>query len=110
MLVAQFAVLMTPARRNHPSSRADRQSLIGRWIVPTLTPTYSCWFQFCPDSYLATSDNGYVLGFIIFCNRVDSLKLLFLPAPVWVKDHPYVEPLPVRAQISKRASDNVWFV
>ncbi len=40
MSPAQFAVLVTPARRNQPSPRADRQSLVGRRIVSTLTPRY----------------------------------------------------------------------
>ena len=65
MCPAQFAVLVTPARGNHPSPRADRQSLVARRIVSTLTTIYACWFEFCPDPYLATSDNGYILGFIV---------------------------------------------
>jgi hypothetical protein len=110
MLVAQLAVLVTPARRNQPSSGADRQALVGRRIMSTLPPTFSRWFQFRPYPYLATSYDGYILSFVIFGDTVRSLKLLSFPSPVWVKHHPYVEPLPVRAQISKRLSHNVWFV
>ena len=110
MSPAQFAVLVTPAQRNHPIPGADRQRLVGRRIVSTLTTTYSCWLQFRPDPYLATTDNGYILGFIVFSDRVNSLKLPFFPTPVWVKNHPHVKPLPVRAQISKRLSNNVRFV
>src|SRR5580693_8134007 len=82
MSPAQFAVLVTPARWDYPSPRADRQSLVGRRIVSALTAASSCWFHFCPDPYFATSDNGYVLGFVVFGNRISSLKLLLFPAPV----------------------------
>src|SRR5271169_965661 len=53
MRLAEFAVLVTPPGRKQSSPRADRQSLVRRRIVSALTPTYTGWFQFCPDPYLA---------------------------------------------------------
>src|ERR1700685_3196968 len=110
MFVAQLAVLVTPARRNQPSSRADRQSLVGRRIVSTLAPTFSCWLQFRPYLYLSTPYDGYILRFVVFGDCVRSLKLLFFPSPVWVKHHPDIKTLPIGTEISQLQSDYSWFL
>src|SRR5580698_5429660 len=109
MLVAQLAVLVAPARRNQPSPRANRQALVGRGIVSTLPPTFSCWFQFRPYPDLAIAYDGYILSFVIFGDSVRSLKLLSFPSPVWVKHHPDIESLPVGTEISQLQSDYSWF-
>ena len=51
--------------------------------MSTLPRSYSSFgSEFCPYLYLATSYDGYILGFIVFCHDILPEIAVRFPAPV----------------------------